>query len=742
MDMVLSYLLIALGVYTLTLGSDALKGEDGKLVESRMFAALAICSSIWSFFFGILLIQTEARMAYFCRCAGMVGTFGYLISAIYLLSHWGNFKKPIHMGVRLFSLTAILLYPFLMNYDNVVYERADFGMSYTFVPNIWNSLYNGYCYIFAICILYMGITMWRKAERKRIRVLGRHMLITLVVVFLGMLLDTVFPMFGMGAFPGSSITQALGVMISHKALQFSRKNKVNITNMSEFIYSTVETPVLIYTEKGILEMANNSAREFLGLPETDYGTIPLYQLFELDKDILKHSANEDKLKIDTNCLVREAYCRLGINTIYDGYKDVIGYIITVDDLTDKMQTIEELETARRRADMANQAKSAFLAKMSHEIRTPINAILGMDEMILRESDEEHISGYAVSIKQASKTLLSIVNDILDLSKIESGKFTIISDKYNVPEMIVDLIDILSVKVEEKGLDWKIELDENIPTSLFGDELRIKQIITNIMNNAIKYTEAGHVLLRMEWRETGESQGELVIEITDTGIGIRKEDMKRLFDYYERIDENRNHFVEGTGLGLTITKNLVEMMGGTLTANSIYGKGSSFLVRVNQRVIDGTPMGAIEEVRKLRTDQKVEEELFIAPEAKILVVDDNMINLTIMKELLKRTEIQVELASSGELCLNMIRQKEYDIIFLDHMMPVMDGIETLKRMKQMPDNKSKNATVIVLTANAIMGAKEMYLENGFHDYLSKPVDSIELEGAIRKYLSKEMILCAK
>lgn len=743
MDLVLSYILIALGVYTLTLAGDALRGEDGKLPESRMFAALAINSTIWSFCFGFLLIQQEATMAYFCRCAGMVGTFGYLISAIYLISHWGDFSRPLRMGSRLFSLTAVLLYPFLMNYDNVIYERIDIGiMSYTFVPNIWNSLYNGYCYVFAVCILYMGGTMWRKAERMRMRVLGNHLLIALVVIFAGMLLDTVFPMLGMGAFPGSTITQSLGVMISYKALRFARKNRVNITNMSEFIYSTVETPVLIYTEKGVLEMANNSAREFLALPEEGYEDTALHQLFELDENILQQSATIQKKKIDVACLVKEAYCRLGINTIYDRYKDVIGYIITVDDLTDKMQIIDKLEEASRRADLANKAKSAFLAKMSHEIRTPINAILGMDEMILRETKENQISEYAVSIRDASKTLLSIINDILDLSKIESGKFSIVPDKYNVPEMMMNIVDIMSVKVREKGLNWKLEIDQNIPTVLFGDELRIKQIITNIMNNAVKYTEAGQVLLRMEWEETGESQGELRIEVTDTGIGIRKEDMSKLFAYYERFDENRNHFVEGTGLGLTITKNLVEMMNGSISAHSIYGKGSSFMVRINQRVVDGTPMGTLEDARKARVRLIEESELFTAPEAKILVVDDNMINLTIAKELLKRTQIQVMLANSGESCLELVKQNRYDIIFLDHMMPTMDGIETLQNMKKLEDNLSKEAAVVVLTANAIAGAREMYLEQGFDDYLSKPIDSQELESTIRKYLPEELVLCAK
>ena len=743
MDLALSYILIALGMYTLTLAMDSLRGEDGKLPESRMFAGLAISSTIWSICFGLLLIQQEATMAYFCRCAGMVGTFGYLISAIYLISHWGNFSRPIRMGSRLFSLTAVLLYPFLMNYDNVIYERIDIGiMSYTFVPNIWNSLYNGYCYIFAICILYMGITMWRKAERKRMRVLGSHMLIALVVIFVGMLLDTVFPMFGMGAFPGSTITQSLGVMISYKALRFARKNRVNITNMSEFIYSTVETPVLIYTEKGILEMANNSAREFLGLPEEEYENNPLHKLFDLEEDILQQSATVQKKKLDVKCLVKEAYCRLGINTIYDSYQDVIGYIITVDDLTDKMQIIDQLEEASRQADLANKAKSAFLAKMSHEIRTPINAILGMDEMILRETKENQISEYAGSIRDASKTLLSIINDILDLSKIESGKFNIVPDKYNVPEMIMNIVDIMSVKVREKGLNWKIEIDEKIPTALFGDELRIKQVVTNIMNNAVKYTEAGQVLLRIDWMETGESQGDLVIEVTDTGIGIRKEDMSKLFAYYERFDENRNHFVEGTGLGLTITKNLVEMMNGKITVHSIYGKGSSFLVHINQRVVDATPMGTLEDAKKARVRLMEEADLFTAPEAKILVVDDNMINLTIAKELLKRTEIQVELANSGENCLEMVKKERYDIIFLDHMMPTMDGIKTLQNMKSMEGNLSKDAVVVVLTANAIAGAKEMYLEQGFDDYLSKPIDSHELETMIRKYLPEGLIICAK
>ncbi len=737
MDMFLSYLLIILGVYAGTLGMNALKGEEGKQVESKMFAALAFSSFVWNFFFGILLIQEEARMAYFCRCAGMVGTFGYLISATYLLSYWSALKKEIAILVRMFSLTAVILYPFLMNYDNVQYERAFFGMSYTFVPNIWNNLYNFYCIAMAVCFLFMGIFMWKKAERKRMRVLGRHMLLCLLVISLGMLLDTVFPMFGMGAFPGSSITQGLGVIIANRAMYFSRKNKVTIANMSKFIYFSVEIPVLIYTEKGILEMANKSAIEFFSFKK-NYSTIKINKLFEVEEDILSKSHTEEKIKVDAKCLVKDVYCRLGINTIFDDYKDVIGYIITVDDLTDTMQIISQLEEAGKKAEMANQAKSTFLAKMSHEIRTPINAILGMDEMILRESEEEEIHNYAVSIKQAGKTLLSLINDILDLSKIESGKFEIVLEKYNVPNMIVDLLDILTIKIEEKGLKLKLELEQNMPTTLIGDELRIKQIITNIVNNSVKYTEKGHILWRMEWNRINENVGEFIIEITDTGIGIKKEDMGRLFGSYERLDTVKNHFVEGTGLGLTITKSLVERMDGILSVNSIYGKGSSFLIRISQRIVDETPMGDIEEVRKERSAKKAQEGLFMAPEAQILVVDDNLTNLTIIRELLKRTKVKVELTTKGETCLDMIKRKKYDIIFLDHMMPEMDGIETLHRMKEMKDNKSEQAAVIALTANAIVGAKEMYLKNGFIDYLSKPIDGTELEALVRKHLPSSMI----
>lgn len=737
MDMCLSYLLIILGVYAGTLGIDALKGEEGKQLESQMFAGLAFSSCIWNFFFGILLVQEKARMAYFCRCAGMIGTFGYLISAAYLLSYWSAVKKEISIAVRSFSLTAIILYPFLMNYDNVQYERAFFGMSYTFVPNIWNNLYNFYCIALAVCFVFMDIFMCKKAERKRMRVLGRHMLWCLIVIFLGMLLDTVFPMFGMGAFPGSSITQGLGVIIAHQGVCFSRKNKVTIGNMSKFIYFSVEIPVLIYTEKERLEMANKSAMEFFNLTE-DYSTTKLHELFQLEEDILKKSHNEGKLKIDTKCLIRKSYCRLGIDAIFDDYKDVIGYIITVDDLTDTMKIIRELEDARTKAEMANQAKSTFLAKMSHEIRTPINAILGMDEMILRESKEEEIRNYASSIKQAGRTLLSLINDILDLSKIESGKFDIILEKYNMSLMIVDLLDILTIKIEEKGLKLKLELAKNIPTTLIGDELRVKQVITNIINNAVKYTDKGHILWRMDWNRVDENIGELIIEITDTGIGIRKEDMGRLFGSYERLDQTKNHFVEGTGLGLTITKNLVESMDGRLSVNSIYGKGSSFLVRLHQHIVDETPIGEIEEIRKERAERKKDEQLFIAPNAQILAVDDNLTNLTIIRELLKRTKVKVELATKGETCLDMIKRKSYDIIFLDHMMPGMDGLETLHCMQKMKDNKSEQAAIIALTANAIIGAREMYLKHGFTDYLSKPIDGGELERIVKKYLPSSMV----
>lgn len=403
------------------------------------------------------------------------------------------------------------------------------------------------------------------------------------------------------------------------------------------------------------------------------------------------------------------------------------------------QDLFETEQKKQQAIMSSKAQAQFLANMSHEIRTPINAVIGMNEMILRENENETIQEYAHNIQSSSNMLLSLVNDVLDFSKIESGRLELVEGTYHLGNLLQDAMLLLNARATGKAISTQLEIDSELPSKLYGDELRIKQILTNLLSNAVKYTKEGSVTLRTKYLLVDEENLVLHISVSDTGIGIKKDDLEKLFDSFKRLELSKNRNIEGTGLGLNIAKSLVELMKGYITVESEYGKGSTFTVSIPQRIIDNTPIGNLEEtVRQYRNEQLKPGQRFIAPDASILVVDDNIMNLSVIKALLKRTQIQTETADSGAKCLELTKEKKYDIILMDHMMPEMDGIETLHKLRADGENPNHNSVVIALTANAIAGCREMYMEQGFDDYCSKPVKANLLDELLIHHLPKDVV----
>ena len=399
----------------------------------------------------------------------------------------------------------------------------------------------------------------------------------------------------------------------------------------------------------------------------------------------------------------------------------------------------QLKESADTAVAAGQAKSQFLAQMSHEIRTPINAIIGMNEMILRECRDASILKYSNNVAQASDILISLINDILDFSKIESGKMELIEENYTLDELIKNLINMIKPRAAKKNLDFTVKVNENIPNELFGDSMRIRQIVVNLLTNAVKYTQVGGIIFDVDMKEISSDEVILKFRVKDTGIGIKEEDKLKLFKDFERFDSKNNKNIEGTGLGLAITSKLVNMMNGKIDVESKYGEGSTFTVILPQKIIGTDLIGNFEEKTKSpKTNQNNYAVDFIAPDAKVLVVDDNEMNLLVVTNLLKATKIQVETAISGMVALKKLSENHYDIIFLDQMMPSLDGIQTFKLAKDMKDNKSKDSPVIALTANAISGAREMFLKEGFTNYLAKPIDVKLLEEMLVEYLPIEKI----
>ena len=403
-----------------------------------------------------------------------------------------------------------------------------------------------------------------------------------------------------------------------------------------------------------------------------------------------------------------------------------------------VSTMDEMEKDRIRANAANEAKSEFLARMSHEIRTPLNVVIGMNEIIMRETKEKNIFECAADAKSSATTLQHIINDILDMSRIESGKLEIIPEDYDLASVIFDLLTITYERAKVKNLKVEVNVDKELPLRLHGDDMRLKQILTNLLSNAVKYTEQGTVTLSVSGiKQDGKLK--LHCAVKDTGIGIRKEDMERLFEAFTRVDEERNHKIEGTGLGLSITKQLLGLMGSELKVESEYGSGSVFSFELEQEIVDESPIGERKWRRRDAAASYSYKVSFVAPDVRLLVVDDNALNRKVVKNLLRPTLVQIDEAGDGFECLEKIKETKYDLILLDHLMPIMDGVETLNRMKSQCPNLSRGCPVVALTANAFLGAKEKYLADGFSDFVSKPINPILLEAMLVDLLPGDKLL---
>lgn len=734
MGIFINCLAVVFSTITAICGISYFKREKNAGALRYYMLVMGFFGALWSGGYGIMGFTETGEVAAVFRAVGLVGVAGFMMTEALMIAYMVELPKWLFRAyAMIFGIVAVVdLYFFIP--DQHTFVRLNGGMCYYTTNSFGRMVHSIFLAFVAVTMIAMAILWVHKEKLKRQSYYVRAAILANIAILFSIIPDTILPMLGKPSFPSSAYGMFLTYMITWFGATKFNAFSITVGNLSQYIYESANTAILIFDEYFRLVLANPYGQELLGIKKIENQKLmQLFQGTDAEFGRIKDGILRDNKGVAELVSVHGAIsCALNFSLARDFHDDPYCIVCFVYDLTKEKNMLEEVVRA-------NEAKSQFLANMSHEIRTPINGILGMDSVLLKECHDENLREYAKNIQSAGQSLLSIINDILDISKIESGKMEILTIRYQLFSVLNDCYNLTKIKLQNKPVSFIMQINEKLPSWLYGDEVRIRQIINNFLSNAVKYTKEGNITFELDFEEKTDEQILLVITVRDTGIGIKEEDLGKLFESFTRIEEKRNRNIEGTGLGLNLTKNLVNLMGGEVFAESTYGKGSCFTAKIPQKIADAKPMGDFGKRYQQYLSTSDDDKLsFLAPDAKILVVDDVTMNLKVVEGLLKATKIQIDTAVSGSECLECVKTTPYQMIFLDHMMPEMDGLETLEHMKNLADNPNAQTPVIMLTANAIVGAKEEYIEAGFTDYLTKPIRETELLEMILKYLPEELV----
>ena len=603
---------------------------------------MGVFGALWSGGYGIMGFAETAKQAELFRTVGIVGVVGFMMTEALMIAYMIHLPKWLYrVYVTAFGLVGVIdLFFFIPDHHDFV--RIDGRMCYYATNSMARKIHSGFLAFVTVTMLGMAVIWVCKKKTKREASYVRATILSNLAILVSIIPDTILPLLGKPSFPSSAYGMFLTYMITWFWATKFNAFSITVSNLSQYIYESANTAILIFDECFQLVLANCYGHRLLEIEDVQHQDLTeLFQCTQEEADQLLASVLRENQGVAELVTQKGGVsCSLNFTVARDFQKEPYCIVCFVYDLTKEKNMLCELL-------QANEAKSQFLANMSHEIRTPINGILGMDSMLLKECQDEGLREYAKNIQSAGQSLLSIINDILDISKIESGKLEIIPTRYELFSILNDCYNLTKVKIEEKPITLHMKINENIPAKLYGDEVRIRQVMNNFLSNSAKYTHEGSITFGVDYEEKSEGEIWLIITVSDTGIGIKEEDLEKLFASFTRIEEKRNRNIEGTGLGLSLTKNLVDLMQGEITVKSIYEEGSCFTAKIPQKIIDKTPMGDFDKRYRQYIHQSEEQAISLcAPDAKILVVDDVPMNLIVVKGLLKATKIQIDTAKNG------------------------------------------------------------------------------------------------
>lgn len=725
----ISFILLQMGIMALMFGAYNLMQNRRSKSVILMFN-ICICVFFWDFGYAWMSLCYDANFAYIPRAIALLAIIFYMFYTLRYVAQITDYpKRKLWIFLSVVTILSLVSWCKIIQRDAVSFVATPWGFWYTSKMS-WGRSLQFACNIACLFEYYVILRYGRrKAYRKRDEYVLKHFAWFGPILTAGYLLDTIVPSaFQVPAIPGSSISAFFSAMI---LLRISQRNKTfgpSEINVSEYVFRDVKLPVIITDSFGKIVLYNNATKKLLACEDKE--------LMQRNLAIFFQTYEQGMMKV----VGTEKICKMDKTDVKDDFDELLYSIYFVQDVTKEQENRRMLEESRAVAEEASRAKSNFLANMSHEIRTPMNAIIGMSEIVMQDTEiSEKTMSQVNEIYNAGNHLLGIINDILDILKIEAGKYELVSVDYELPGLINDVSSIISVKVQETNLRFLLDIDPTLPRKLVGDENRVRQVLLNILGNAAKFTQKGSITLSVFWNHN-ESDARIYFDVTDTGIGIKPEDLDKIFGEFNQVDTRRNRNIQGTGLGLAISKHLVELMDGQLTVESEYGKGSTFHIDIRQEVRRYTEIGnsvaeALQNHQYSTILRNKQIEIIPRPNAKILIVDDTRLNLLVAKGVMKKYEMQIDTADSGMKAIEMVQQKDYDIVFMDHMMPEMDGVDTTRRIRAL-GGKYEKLTIIALSANVITEAKTLFLEEGMQDILCKPIEMKALDEIINKWLPVE------